>query len=63
MTLAVDISTWAWPQWTVVVTWLVGLVIIAAVHGQERTGTYNFPLSLMVNVISALVLMAGGFFA
>ena len=50
--------------WEIIyLVWLcLGLGVILANHGKERTGTYNFWTSLICNMVYVFILWKGGFF-
>jgi len=62
MSLALDTVAWGWPQWVTAISYAIGALLSAALHGHKRTGEHSFPISLVVSAIGIFVLTAGGFF-
>ncbi len=52
---------WHWPQWTYAVILILSLLVMAAQHGDNRTGKHNAVLSLVVSLLTAWILHEGGF--
>lgn len=59
--MTIDLMAWGWPQWTYAVSTVLGLLFIACLNGQPKTGAYNFAASLMVSAIYVAILGFGGF--
>lgn len=51
-----------WPQGIYLALVLIGLGVAAAKHGQPKTGTYSFWVSLPASAILLGLLAWGGFF-
>lgn len=41
---------------------LLGLFIVALMHGEQKTTTYSFPVQFVVKLITVALLYWGGFF-
>jgi len=50
------------PQIIWVVLAVIGLCLSAFMHGQERHGTYSFPMDFVARLITFGLLYWGGFF-
>lgn len=57
-----DYHNWAWPQWTVLGMWVIGLLIHAANEGEPLKGKYSFGIKFIGIWVTAFVLWSGGFF-
>lgn len=62
MTLAIDASTWGWPQWTYVGLFAFNVVMGAVLDGQPKTGNHSAGVSLVAVVMAVFILISGGFF-
>lgn len=62
MTLAIDMSAWGWPQWTML--GLDGFVLLlnAFYDGQPKNQNYSFGVALIALGASLFILASGGFF-
>lgn len=66
-------ATWGWPQWTIVIIFLLRMSMASALHGRERRETsgerkgdverYNAFSTLIGTFVIVAVLICGGFFA
>lgn len=67
MSIVIDTTNWGWPQWTLLLFMLCGVVVNALKHGQEyrleSNRRYDFPTSFLGFLITAILLGFGGFFA
>lgn len=61
--IMIEVSAWAWPQWTVVGMLAFSLVLNALLDGHPRTGTHRFSVRLVDAAIMVFLLVMGGFFA
>lgn len=59
--MIVDTSSWMWPQWWVVLSYLLGILLAPILHGKKRE-PYNAVSALLVNFIGLIILACGGFF-
>lgn len=53
---------WQWPQWIVVIAWLINISANGYLHGKPRQGNYNIGATFVAIAIWAFVLYKGGFF-
>jgi hypothetical protein len=56
-------ANWTWPQYTYLAIAAVGLSLTAMLSGVDRTGKHSFPVSFVGALISAFLLVFGGFYA
>lgn len=63
MTLAIDASQWAWPQWTYVGVFAFNLLMAIILDGQPKTGNHSAGVTLVASAIALVILVSGGFFA
>lgn len=57
-----DINNWLWPQWVIVILWIVALLCTAAMHDKPMVGKYNVLNSIVRISLFGWVLICGGFF-
>lgn len=50
-----------WPEWTVIVGYVLGLGLYVILHGQPRKERYNLTVKLADVIISVFILYFGGF--
>lgn len=62
MTFAIDMSAWGWPQWTWIGLAAFNLIMNAVLDGQPRTGNYSAGVYLAALIVSAFIVISGGFF-
>lgn len=64
-----DPNAWAWPQWSLAIWLLLGLMIDAGLHGKAKVDpkgqpyTYNGFVAMVRTGIWVFFLLYGGFFA
>jgi hypothetical protein len=61
MVLSFDLTSWAWPQYTVLSVYLLGIVMHAALHGTKTDKQWNVIFKLIEVFLAGAVLAAGGF--
>jgi len=52
-----------WPEWIIVSSWALGLIVWGAHHGEKPTYTYNIGSKIVGVGLSFAVLYWGGFFS
>lgn len=64
MTIAIDVSSWGWPQWTYIV--LFGWILLANLFldgTPKSSSNYSAGAAFVSVALSAFILVSGGFFA
>lgn len=60
--LTINLGSWGWPQWTIVIFSVLAGFIHLVKDGQPREN-YSIGLWVVGSIITYAILIAGGFFA
>jgi hypothetical protein len=55
------IAAWGWPQYTIVILWVISFLLHSAMNGDKLAGKYCAGCKLVEVAIIGFVLWAGGF--